>query len=94
MKEWTIMLIMLLAVLATALGVVYTQYTSRQLFVEMQSLRDQQDQMLTQYGQLQLEQSTWSTHGRIERIAREKLKMHIPRIGDVEIAYSETDEKL
>jgi cell division protein FtsL len=88
------MLSLLLAVLATSLGIVYTQYTSRQFFVEMQSLRQQQDRLLTQFGQLQLEQSTWSTHGRMERIAHEKLNMHIPRIGEVEIIFSAADEKL
>ncbi len=94
MKEWLIMLILLLAVMVTSLGVVYTQHVSRQLFVEMQFLRDQQDDLLTEFGQLQLEQSTWSTHGRIERIASEKLNMRIPQISDVEMVYSAADEKL
>ncbi len=88
------MLILLLAVLVTSLGIVYTQYTSRRLFMEMQSLRDQQDELFTEYGQLQLEQSTWSTHGRIEGIARDKLTMRIPRIGDVKMVYSAANEKL
>jgi cell division protein FtsL len=87
------MLSLLLAVLATSLGIVYTQYTSRQFFVEMQSLRKQQDRLLTQFGQLQLEQSTWSTHGRVERIAHEKLNMHIPRIGEVKMIFNAADEK-
>ena len=88
------LMILLLTTLVTALGVVYTQYTSRRMFVELQSLNEQQDRLLTEYGQLQLEQSTWATHGRIERIAHEKLNMHIPRIGDAEIVYSRADEKL
>lgn len=93
MKEWLIMLVLLAAVLITSLGVVYTQYCSRQLFMEMQVLLKQQDELFTQFGQLQLEQSTWSTHGRVEGIAREKLTMRIPRIGDVKMIYSATDEK-
>jgi cell division protein FtsL len=32
---------------------------------------------------LQLEQSTWATHGRVERIANKKLKMHIPSAREV-----------
>ena len=94
MKELLLLVLLLMAVMVTSLGVVYTQHTSRQLFVEMQSLREQQDQLFTQFGQLQLEQGTWSTHGRIERIASEKLNMHIPRIGDVEMVYSGKNEKL
>lgn len=94
MKEWLLVIALLLAVTVTALGVVYTQHTSRQLFVEMQLLRGRQDELLTQFGQLQLEQSTWSTHGRIENIAHKKLGMRIPRIGDVEMVYQAADEKL
>jgi cell division protein FtsL len=93
MKDWLLLLSLLLAVLITALGVVYTQFTSRQMFMEMQSLREQQDELFTQFGQLQLEQSTWSTHGRIEEVARDKLMMRIPRIGDVKMVYSAADEK-
>jgi len=94
MKEWFALLVVLLTVSVTALGVVYTQYTSRRLFAELQSLQEEQDRLLTEYGQLQLEQSTWATHGRVERIAHEKLNMHIPRVGETEIVYGRTDEKL
>jgi len=36
-------------------------------------------------GQLQLEQSTWGTHGRVERVAHDDLKMLIPRAADLRI---------
>lgn len=66
------------AVLISGLGVVYAKHESRRLFVQLQQLHKQQDDMNAEWGRLQLEQSTWATHGRIERIAREKLDMHIP----------------
>jgi len=62
----------------SALGVVYTQHESRKLFVELQGLQNARDELNVDWGRLQLEQSTWATHGRIEAIAREKLDMTIP----------------
>lgn len=73
------------AVLASALGVVFSTHESRRLFVELQGLQKLRDEMNAQWGRLQLEQSTWATHGRIERVANEKLDMVIPPHGAVVI---------
>ncbi len=64
------------AVLASALGVVYAKHRSRVLFVELNALQQERDAMNTEWGQLQLELSTWATQSRIEQIARQKLHMH------------------
>ncbi len=64
-----------LAVLVSALGVVYSKHYSRKLFVELTALQQTRDELNVEWGQLQLEQSTWATHGRIEKLARTKLKM-------------------
>jgi len=69
---------MLAAVMGSALGVVYSQHETRKLFVELQALQHQQDDMDVEWDRLQLEQSTWAVHNRIESIAREKLGMHTP----------------
>lgn len=66
------------AVFASALGVVYTQHQARKSFVELQALHKVRDELSVEWGRLQLEQSTWATHGRIEAIARDKLDMMIP----------------
>ena len=73
-------LAMVLGALVTlsALGVVYSQHRARALFVELQQLERQQAALDTEWGRLELEQSTWATHGRIERIARERLDMRRP----------------
>jgi cell division protein FtsL len=65
-------------VIASALAVVYSQHRARARFVELQRLEQEQARLETNWGRLQLEQSTWATHGRIERIARERLDMHVP----------------
>ncbi|HEC17701.1 MAG TPA: cell division protein FtsL [Sedimenticola sp.] len=73
----------LLAVLASGIGVVYAKYASRKYFVELQALRAERDAIDVEWGRLQLEQSTWATHGRVERMARKKLGMHIPAADEV-----------
>lgn len=65
-------------VLMAAVGVVWSKQQSRNQFVELQRLEKQRDQLDTEWGQLRLEQSTWVTYGRIEKIAREDLRMVMP----------------
>lgn len=65
-------------VLGSAITLVYSKHQSRKLFVELQDLKSQVDGLNTEWGQLQLEQSAWSGHGRIEQIARERLSMMMP----------------
>lgn len=70
-------------VLGSAILLIYSKHQSRKLFVELQQLKYQVDALNTEWGQLQLEQSAWSGHGRIERIARKRLSMIMPDAGDV-----------
>jgi cell division protein FtsL len=67
-----------LAVVATSVAVVYAKHQSRMLFVELQELERERDQMDVEWGQLQLEQSTLTTHGKVEEAARDNLQMVIP----------------
>ena len=69
--------------LASAILLIYSKHQSRKLFVELQQLKYQVDALNTEWSQLQLEQSAWSGHGRIERIARKRLSMVMPEPGDV-----------
>jgi cell division protein FtsL len=66
------------AVMASAIGSVYAKHESRQLFTELQSLHTDRDRMEVDWGRLQIEQSTWSTYGRVEQLAREQMKMRAP----------------
>jgi cell division protein FtsL len=71
------------AVLASAIMLVYTKHQSRKLFVELQQLKFQVAELNTEWGQLQLEQSAWSGHARIESIAHARLSMAMPDSGKV-----------
>jgi len=70
-------------VLVSAIMLVYTKHQSRKLYVELQQLKHQVDELNTEWGQLQLEQSAWSEHGRIERVARTRLSMVMPESDEV-----------
>ncbi|VAX08782.1 Cell division protein FtsL [hydrothermal vent metagenome] len=74
---------LMLAVLSSGIGVVYAKFASRKHFVELQTLHAERDSINVEWGRLQLEQSTWATHGRVEQIARTKLDMHIPTASEV-----------
>ncbi len=67
--------VLLFVVVSTAVAVVYSKHQARKLFVELQSLGNERDDMDIEWGQLQLEQSTLTTHGQVERAAREQLGM-------------------
>lgn len=72
-------------VFASAIGVVYLKHENRSLFVALQQQQALRDQLLTEYGQLQLEESTWSTHSRIERLSRDKLSMRVPAFTELNV---------
>ncbi len=76
-------MILLIVTFVSAISVVYVKHYNRKLFVELQQLEKQRDNMEVEWGQLQLEQNTWATHSRIERIAREKLQMITPDSSDI-----------
>ena len=70
-------------VLGSAILLIYSKHQSRKLFVKLVQLRYEVDALNTEWSQLQLEQSAWSGHGRIERVARNRLSMVTPESGDV-----------
>jgi len=75
---WVLVAVLWCAVLASAAGAVYTRHRSRELFVELERLHRQRDALETEWGQLQLEQSAWSTQAFVERVATARLQMTTP----------------
>ena len=74
-----------LAVLASAAGAVYCEHRARELFIQLEALNAQRDNLQIEWGQLQLEQSAWSTHAFVERVASAKLHMAMPPPKEIEI---------
>lgn len=85
-RVWRVAVAVLwVAVLGSSLGVVYAKHEARNRFNELQRLTRERDELDIEWGQLQLEQSTWATHGRVERVARDELRMVIPQASDLRI---------
>jgi cell division protein FtsL len=76
-------LFLLLAAVLCALGIVTSQHKARKLFQAIEVEQERTKQLEVEYGQLQLELSTWATSPRIERVARERLRMRLPEPADI-----------
>ncbi len=76
-------LFLLLIAVASALSVVNSNHRARKLFIELEAEQKRMRELDVEWGQLQLEQSTWASHARIEKVAREKLAMKPPAPGQI-----------
>lgn len=64
--------------LVSALAVIYSKYYSRLVFIEIQKQERELDQSEVEWGQTQLELTTFAEQNRVEAVAREKLKLVVP----------------
>ena len=73
-------LIALLATInvCTALTIIYTKHLTRLSYIEISRYQGTIDRLDVEWSQLQIEESTFSEHGLVERIASERLDMTIP----------------
>jgi cell division protein FtsL len=84
--EGSVLCIVLLCVLVgCALSLVTSRHEARRLTVELSREQQRARQFDIEYGQLSLEQSTWGMPARVEKIARETLRMQLPAPSRVEI---------
>ena len=67
----------------SAIALIYTKHESRKLFVELETLTLQRDELNIEWGQLQIEQSTWATHARIEQVATDDLSLVRPEATEI-----------
>ncbi len=85
-RIWLVSLpVLWLAVLASAVGVIYARHQARNLFVHLEKLNAERDALDMEWGRLQLEQSAWSSNAFVERVANAKLQMNLPETRDVRI---------
>ena len=74
-----------LAVLFSAVQVIYARHQARGIFVHLEKLNAERDSLDMDWGRLQLEQSYWSSHAFVERVANSKLQMNLPQMREVRI---------
>jgi len=86
-QQWQLVLIapLAIAVVVSSICVIQAKHESRQLFVELEALNRERDRLQVDWGRLQLEQSTWGTHPRIESLAQEQLGLDRPAAEQVVI---------
>ena len=80
-----VLVLMWCAVLASAAGAIWSKYRARELFVQLERLRSDREALDAEWGRLQLEQSAWSSHAFVERVASAKLHMAMPPPKEIEI---------
>ena len=86
-QRWLLVLVLTLwvAVLGSAAGAIWCKHRAREMFVQLETLNARRDNLEIEWGQLQLEQSAWSTHAFVERVASAKLHMAMPPPKEIEI---------
>jgi len=84
-KQQPFLLVFVFAVVCvlSAMALVYTKHESRKLFVELEGLTHERDNLNIEWGQLQIEQSTWATHARIEQVAADRLSLIRPQSTEI-----------
>jgi len=77
-QSLVLVLVFAVVCVTSALALIYTKHESRKLFVELEMLTHGRDELNIEWGQLQIEQSTWATHARIEQVASDTLSLVRP----------------
>lgn len=83
--EALILMILLMAVLASAVALVWARHEARAQFIQLTQLQTERDNLNVEFGRLELEQATWADPARIERVARTQLDMVNPEPADIQL---------
>jgi len=78
-------ILLILIVITCALSVVTSQHEARKLFMELERKQERTRQLAVEWGQLQLEQSTWAMRARVEKIATKQLLMKVPDASKIKV---------
>ncbi len=82
-QPFLLVFVFALVCVLSAMALVYTKHEARKLFVELEQLTHERDELNIEWGQLQIEQSTWAQHARIEQVARDDLALVRPAATEV-----------
>ena len=78
-------LLLLALLVACGLSLVTSRHQARKQFVDLERAQADARNYEIEFGQLQLEQSTWAMPSRVEKIARASLGMELPGAARVEV---------
>lgn len=85
-------LILFALLIMVALGVITAQHKARKLYIELELQEAMSSHYQTELGQLQLEQSTWAMHSRLEEYAQQKLHMQVPDVKRIQVIQLESTQ--
>lgn len=80
--------VLLVLVVISSFGVIYSAHKSRELFRELERVRRAENEIQIEWRQLLLERSTLSAHARVEAMAGSELQM-VPASGELQILVLE-----
>ncbi len=72
-------------ILVSTFAVIQSTHTCRALYAQLQVLESSQWYLQEDYGRLLLEQSTWASHRRVEKVARGDLGMRAPDLAQFKV---------
>ena len=78
-------IVALALVLASAFAVIHSTHSCRELYTRLQVLESRQWHLQEDYGRLLLEESTWASHRRVEKVARGELGMTEPDLANYRV---------
>lgn len=73
------LVLLVLAVMSTALGVIVSSFENRRHLAELETLRAEARDMQVLWGQYLVEKSTWAAYGRVHDMAVSELEMRAPQ---------------
>ena len=82
-QPFLLVFVFALVCVLSAMALVYTKHESRKLFIELEGLTHERDELNIEWGQLQIEQSTWAQHARIEQVATDDLALVRPATTEI-----------
>ena len=82
-KNFSLVFFLIIFCALSSMGLIYLKHESRKLFIELEYLTHETDELNIEWGQLQIEQSTWASHARIERVAIDDLSLLRPITSEI-----------
>ena len=77
----------LLLVVLSSFAVIHSTHATRELYTRLQVLESRQWHLQEDYGSLLLEESTWASHYRVEKVARAELDMAEPDLAHYRVVH-------
>ena len=84
-RDWVLCGVIAFLVVASAMGCVHAKHLARMDFTHLQKLNAERDRLEVAWGQMQIEQSAWSAHARVEQMARGQMQLRTPAADDIRL---------